>query len=204
VLVSTFLINHFDLFGLRQVWMYLRRRPYTPLPFRTPGPYQLVRHPLYVGWLFAFWSTPAMTSTHLLFAAMTTAYILIAIRFEERDLVAAHPEYAGYRERVPMLIPASRRNGMETDAAGIAVVRAVPAPSSKVKMLVLALATLPGKVACSCPQTGSLGRAVGYLNSFVNDHGSYTTVDVWCVYQSFLLSGEPGFTTACADYRLLK
>jgi protein-S-isoprenylcysteine O-methyltransferase Ste14 len=125
VLVSTFLINHFDLFGLRQVWMYLRRRPYSPLPFRTPGPYRLVRHPLYVGWLFAFWSTPTMTSTHLLFATMTTAYILIAIRFEERDLVASHPEYASYRERVPMLIPIARRNAAATDGAeaGVAVAR---------------------------------------------------------------------------------
>jgi protein-S-isoprenylcysteine O-methyltransferase Ste14 len=110
VLVATFLINHFDLFGLRQVWLHLRGRPYQPLPFRTPGPYRLVRHPLYVGWFFAFWSTPTMTATHLLFAVMTTTYILIAIQFEERDLVAALPEYASYRARVPMLIPVRRRN----------------------------------------------------------------------------------------------
>jgi len=110
VLVATFLINHFDLFGLRQVWLHLRGRPYQPLPFRTPGPYRLVRHPLYVGWFFAFWSTPTMTVTHLLFAVMTTAYILIAIQFEERDLVAALPEYASYRARVPMLIPVRRRS----------------------------------------------------------------------------------------------
>jgi len=110
VLVATFLINHFDLFGLRQVWLHLRGRSYQPLPFRTPGPYRLVRHPLYVGWFFAFWSTPTMTVTHLLFAVMTTAYILIAIQFEERDLVAALPEYASYRARVPMLIPVRRRS----------------------------------------------------------------------------------------------
>jgi len=119
VLVTTFLINHFDLFGLRQVWLHLRGRPYTLLTFGTPGPYRLVRHPLYVGWLFAFWSTPTMTATHLLFAVMTTAYILIAIRFEEGDLVAAHPEYASYRARVPMLIPALRGNASAAaDAEG--------------------------------------------------------------------------------------
>jgi protein-S-isoprenylcysteine O-methyltransferase Ste14 len=116
VLVSTFLINHFDLFGLRQVWLHLRGRPYRPLRFGTPGPYRLVRHPLYVGWLFTFWSTPTMTVTHLLFAAMTTAYILVAIRFEERDLVAAHPEYASYRERVPMLVPVPRRSARGGEA----------------------------------------------------------------------------------------
>ena len=121
VLVTTFLINHFDLFGLRQVWLYLRGRPYRPLPFTTPGPYRLVRHPLYVGWLFAFWSTPTMTATHLLFAVVTTAYILVAIRFEERDLVDAHPEYAEYRERVPMLVPVGRRGAGSSDDAEPAV-----------------------------------------------------------------------------------
>jgi len=106
VLVCTFLINHFDLFGLRQVWLALLDRPYTPPPFTTPGPYRIVRHPLYVGWLLAFWGTPTMTATHLLFAIMTTAYILIAIQLEERDLVGAYGEaYAEYRRRVPMLVP---------------------------------------------------------------------------------------------------
>jgi protein-S-isoprenylcysteine O-methyltransferase Ste14 len=106
VLVTTFLINHFDLFGLRQVWLYFRGQPYTRLEFGTPGPYRLVRHPLYVGWFFAFWMTPVMTFAHLLFAIATTAYILIAIRFEERDLVHEFgSSYEDYRRRVPMLVP---------------------------------------------------------------------------------------------------
>jgi len=109
VLISTFLINHFDLFGLRQVWLQLLNKPYTPLPFKTPVLYRYVRHPLYVGWFFAFWSTPTMTVTHLVFAVATSAYILIAIQFEERDLIAAHPEYRDYRGRVPMLVPFIKR-----------------------------------------------------------------------------------------------
>lgn len=118
VLACTFLINHFDLFGLRQVWLQLRGRPYTQLRFATPWPYRVVRHPLYVGWLLAFWATPTMTLAHLLFALATTGYILIAIRLEERDLVAAHgASYAEYRERVPMLVPRLRRNG-EARVAG--------------------------------------------------------------------------------------
>ncbi|MEG9436658.1 isoprenylcysteine carboxylmethyltransferase family protein [Edaphobacter sp. HDX4] len=116
VLVATFLIHHFDLFGLRQVWLYLIGRPYTQLVFRTPGPYRVVRHPLYVGWLMVFWSAPVMTVAHLVFAIATTAYILIAIQFEERDLIRSHPEYAEYRRRVPMLLPvgsSSRRKTAE-------------------------------------------------------------------------------------------
>lgn len=110
VLVATFLINHFDLFGLRQVWLQLVGKPCNPLRFGTPGLYKLVRHPLYVGWLFTFWATPTMTGTHLLFAFATTAYILIAIQFEERDLVdSLGDDYRRYRERVPMLLPFGRR-----------------------------------------------------------------------------------------------
>ncbi len=105
VLVSTFLINHFDLFGLRQVWLFFRKQPYTNLRFAEPWPYRVIRHPLYMGWFFAFWCTPTMTATHLVFAVMTTAYILIAIQLEEHDLEQAHKDYAAYKQRVPMLIP---------------------------------------------------------------------------------------------------
>lgn len=114
VLVTTFLINHFDLFGLRQVWLYLQGKEYTQLKFATPGPYKVVRHPLYVGWFFAFWSTPTMTVTHLVFAVITTIYILIAIQFEERDLVDIHGKtYVNYRRQVPMLVPFARRRQRE-------------------------------------------------------------------------------------------
>jgi protein-S-isoprenylcysteine O-methyltransferase Ste14 len=116
VLFSTFLINHFDLFGLRQVWLQLMERPYTQLEFRTPGPYAYVRHPLYVGWFFAFWCTPTMTISHLVFAIATTGYILIAIQLEERDLVAHFGKtYSKYQEQVPMLMPFTRkRSGKAT------------------------------------------------------------------------------------------
>ncbi|HSP15316.1 MAG TPA: isoprenylcysteine carboxylmethyltransferase family protein [Thermoanaerobaculia bacterium] len=109
VLFATFLINHFDLFGLRQVWLALRGKPYTKLQFGTPVLYRFVRHPLYVGWFFTFWMTPAMTYAHLLFAAATTCYILLAIQFEERDLVHEHgAAYEEYRRKVPMLVPFAR------------------------------------------------------------------------------------------------
>jgi protein-S-isoprenylcysteine O-methyltransferase Ste14 len=124
VLACTFFINHFDLFGLRQVWLYLMGRPYTALRFVTPAPYKLVRHPLYLGWLFAFWAAPTMTVAHLVFAIATTLYILAAIQFEERDLVREHgTSYESYRRQVPMLIPSARgRAGSETDGPAAAAV----------------------------------------------------------------------------------
>ena len=113
VFFSTFLINHFDLFGLRQIWLNWKGREYTPLQFGTPLLYRLVRHPLYVGFLLVFWAAPTMTIAHLVFALATTAYILIGIQLEERDLMRAHPEYANYRKRVPMLIPRWRSSAKD-------------------------------------------------------------------------------------------
>jgi protein-S-isoprenylcysteine O-methyltransferase Ste14 len=110
VLISTFLINHFDLFGLRQVWFYFSGKTYQPLVFRTPFFYKYVRHPLYLGWMIAFWAAPTMTVAHLLFASLCTLYMLTAIRFEERDLVQAFGEkYLRYKETAPMLIPFTKR-----------------------------------------------------------------------------------------------
>jgi protein-S-isoprenylcysteine O-methyltransferase Ste14 len=105
-LVSTFLIDHFDLFGLRQVVLYARGEPYTTPPFRTPGLYKVVRHPIMLGFLIAFWATPTMTWGRLLFAGMTTAYILVGVLLEERDLRAAFGStHEEYRRRVGMLVP---------------------------------------------------------------------------------------------------
>lgn len=110
VLIATFLINHFDLFGLHQVWLYLRKQPYQPPTFRTPGFYQFVRHPIYMGFTIAFWSTPTMHADHLVFALLTLGYVLVAIKLEERDLVNIHGEqYQVYRSGVSMLVPWPRK-----------------------------------------------------------------------------------------------
>jgi protein-S-isoprenylcysteine O-methyltransferase Ste14 len=106
VLISTFLIDHFELFGLKQVWAAFTGKEFKSAGFGTPGPYKFVRHPLYLGFIIAFWSAPTMTTGHLFFAIMTTAYILVAIQLEERDLLKFHGElYSNYQSRVSMLTP---------------------------------------------------------------------------------------------------
>lgn len=109
-LLSTFLINHFDLFGLRQVYLFWSGQPYEPVRFRLPLLYRWVRHPLILGFLIAFWAAPTMTVGRLLFAVATTVYCLIALRLEERDLLRVHGDsYAGYQKQVRMLLPFPRR-----------------------------------------------------------------------------------------------
>jgi methanethiol S-methyltransferase len=114
-LASTFMVNHFDLFGLRQVYLAWREKPYTNIGFHIRLLYRLVRHPLMLGFLIAFWAVPTMTAGHLLFAIGMTGYILIAVQLEERDLVAAlGDQYRDYRRDVPMLLPRPRGHAAET------------------------------------------------------------------------------------------
>ena len=116
VVLVSLMIDHFDLFGTRQVWLHLRGREYEPLPFRVPMLYKQVRHPLYIGWAIAFWATPTMTIGHLLFAGVMTGYMGLAAIIEERDLVEYFgPQYEEYQRRVPMFLPRLRR---PTDSTG--------------------------------------------------------------------------------------
>lgn len=111
IVLTSFVINHFDLFGSRQVYLHLRGMEYTPLEFKAKWIYKYIRHPLMLGWIIAFWSTPQMSAGHLVFAVGTTVYILIAIQFEERDLVKYHGEdYENYRRKVSMLIPLKKKS----------------------------------------------------------------------------------------------
>jgi len=114
VLWSTFLINHFDLFGLRQVWLEFQDKPYTELNFVMPWLYRIIRHPLYFGWLMVFWFTPEMSMAHLLFAVITSAYIFVGIYLEERDLKEVHEGYAQYQKDVPMIVPRLRTRSSNT------------------------------------------------------------------------------------------
>jgi protein-S-isoprenylcysteine O-methyltransferase Ste14 len=129
VFLASLMIDHFDLFGTRQVWLYLRGRPYTSPSFRTPFLYNRMRHPLYLGWALAFWATPTMTLGHLLFAGTLTLYMVLAAQFEERDLVSHYGDtYRAYQRRVPMFLP--RISGVpEVPAESVGTSAAVSAES---------------------------------------------------------------------------
>ncbi len=123
VFLASFQINHFDLFGLRQVWLYFRGRPYTPLTFKTPWLYRHMRHPLYVGLMIGLWAAPTMTVAHLVFALLCTAYIFVGTRLEEKDLENALPEYRRYKQQVPMFVPNIGGKGSKTVADAVSSAR---------------------------------------------------------------------------------
>jgi protein-S-isoprenylcysteine O-methyltransferase Ste14 len=123
---STFLIDHFDLFGLRQAFLYARGRQYSPVPFRTTTLYRFVRHPIMLGFLIAFWATPEMTWGHFLFSLLTTGYIFVGIQLEERDMHRTLGSvYAAYRNQVSMILPWGNRS-----AHGNAITGAPGKPAS--------------------------------------------------------------------------
>jgi methanethiol S-methyltransferase len=129
-LTSTFLINHFELFGVQQVTNNFAGRETPPARFRTPAVYKIVRHPLYLGFVIAIWATPTMTAGHLLFAAATTGYILVGIWLEERDLVASFgSEYLNYKQRVAMLIPWGKPSALFAPSPAAVVTVEATAPS---------------------------------------------------------------------------
>jgi protein-S-isoprenylcysteine O-methyltransferase Ste14 len=111
--LASFQINHLDLFGLRQVWLYFRGKPYTQLVFKTPWLYRHMRHPLYVGLMIGLWAAPTMTVAHLVFALLCTAYIFVGTRLEEKDLENALPEYKQYKKEVPMFMPNIGKKGSQ-------------------------------------------------------------------------------------------
>ena len=117
--LASFQLNHFDLFGLRQVWLYFRGRPYTHLPFKTPWLYRYTRHPLYVGLMIGLWSAPTMTVAHLVFALLCTGYIFVGARLEEKDLRKALPEYARYQQNVPMFLPVPGKKPVRRHAGAV-------------------------------------------------------------------------------------
>jgi len=119
--LASFQLNHFDLFGLRQVWLYFRGKPYTHLPFKTPWLYRYTRHPLYVGLMIGLWAAPTMTVAHLVFALLCTGYIFVGARLEEKDLENALPEYKRYKKEVPMFMPniGNKRSQDIPPAAGL-------------------------------------------------------------------------------------
>jgi protein-S-isoprenylcysteine O-methyltransferase Ste14 len=121
--LASFQINHFDLFGLRQVWLYFRGRPYTPLTFKTPWLYRHMRHPLYVGLMIGLWAAPTMSVAHLVFALLCTAYIFVGTRLEENDLENALPEYGRYKQQVPMFVPNIGRKGSKAIAGAVSSAR---------------------------------------------------------------------------------
>jgi len=114
--LASFQINHFDLFGLRQVWLYFRGKPYTQLEFKTPWLYRHMRHPLYVGLMIGLWAAPTMTVAHLVFALLCTAYIFVGTKLEEKDLENALPEYRQYKQEVPMFMPKIGKRGAQGNA----------------------------------------------------------------------------------------